>query len=106
MEEIFFIAGGYYSAVNIFAFALFAYDKWCAQHDRWRIRESTLLFWAAIGGGLGAFLAMLILHHKTLHLKFKLLVPIFLWLHIFLIAIILINPGNFLEKIFSQIQLR
>ena len=106
MNETFFIFGGYYLAINVFTFALFAYDKWCAQHDKWRVRESTLLFWAAIGGGLGAFLAMDIFHHKTLHLKFKLCVPIFLFLHIFLIAIILINPENILEKVLSKIMLR
>lgn len=106
MNETFFIFGGYYFAVNIFTFALFVYDKWCAQHDRWRVRESTLLFWAAIGGGLGAFLAMDIFHHKTLHLKFKLFVPIFLCLQIFIAAIVLINPENILEKVLSKIQLR
>ena len=83
MNENFFIAGIYYLAVNVITFALFAYDKWCAKHDRWRVKESTLLFWAAIGGGVGAFLAMDIFHHKTLHLKFKLFVPFFLFLHIF-----------------------
>lgn len=106
MNEIIFIIGGYYFAVNIFTFALFAYDKWCAQHDGWRIKESTLLFWAAIGGGLGAFLAMDIFHHKTLHLKFKLFVPIFLFFHIFIVAIILINPENIVEKVLSKIMLR
>ena len=106
MNENFFIAGVYYLAVNVITFALFAYDKWCAKHDRWRVKESTLLFWAAIGGGVGAFLAMDIFHHKTLHLKFKLFVPFFLFLHIFFIAIILTNPGNIVDKIFSKIILR
>ena len=34
---------GYLVAVNAVTFALFGYDKYCAQHDMWRVRESTLL---------------------------------------------------------------
>ncbi len=101
MSEKFFMAAAYLLATNIFAFVLFAYDKWCAQHDRWRVRESTLLFWSAIGGSLGACLAMGILHHKTLHLKFKFGVPFFLCLHAVIIALIYVNPSNFIEKIFG-----
>ena len=69
---------GYLVAVNVVTFALFGYDKYCAQHDKWRVRESTLLIWSAVGGALGAGLAMTLCHHKTLHLKFKFGVPLLL----------------------------
>lgn len=101
MQEKFLIAGAYLAAVNIITFALFAYDKYCAQHDKWRVRESTLLLWAAIGGAIGAGAAMEICHHKTLHLKFKFGVPLLLFVQIILIGILLTNPGNILGKIFS-----
>ena len=98
------MAAVYLVAANVFTFALFAYDKWCAQNDRWRVRESTLLIWAAIGGALGACLAMGIFHHKTLHLKFKFGVPILLCLQIFLVAcaaLVYTNPENLIGKIFG-----
>ncbi len=99
MNDSIFVAVACISVINIFTFALFAYDKLCAKKNWWRIRESTLLIWSAIGGALGAFLAMNIFHHKTLHLKFKLCVPIFLCIHILIVALIYTNPGHLVEKL-------
>ncbi|MBR2519473.1 MAG: DUF1294 domain-containing protein [Selenomonadaceae bacterium] len=98
MDEIFLIS--WLVVTNVVAFALFGYDKYCAQHDKWRVRESTLLLWAAIGGALGAGIAMSVFRHKTLHLKFKFGVPLLLFVQIFLIGVLLTNPGNILDKIF------
>ena len=102
MQDKFLIAGVYLVAVNVITFALFAYDKYCATHDKWRIRESTLLFWAAIGGAIGAGAAMEICRHKTLHLKFKFGVPLLLLIQIILTGLLLINPDNIVEKIFNE----
>ena len=76
----------YFAAVNVITFALFAYDKYCAKNNKWRVSEFTLLFFAAMGGSLGAGAAMEICHHKTLHLKFKYGVPILFFLQIILIG--------------------
>ena len=94
------MAVAYFAAVNVVTFALFAYDKYCAQHDKWRVKESTLLFWAAIGGAIGAGAAMEICHHKTLHLKFKFGVPLLFFLQIILIGLLYFSPGNIIEKLF------
>ncbi|MBE8952736.1 MAG: DUF1294 domain-containing protein [Quinella sp. 1Q7] len=101
MSDKFLIAGIYLGVVNVVTFALFAYDKYCAQHDRWRVRESTLLFWSAIGGALGAGIAMEICRHKTLHLKFKFGVPLLLFVQIILIGLLLTNPANIVDKLLS-----
>ena len=71
----------YIAAVNLLAFALYAVDKRRARLRMWRIRESTLLLAAALGGSLGALLGMHLLHHKTKHPKFYLLVPTLFLLH-------------------------
>ncbi len=101
MHEKFLFAGIYLLSVNVITFALFAWDKYCATHDRWRVRESTLLFWSAIGGALGAGLAMEICRHKTLHLKFKFGVPLLLFVQIILIGLLLFNPENIFGKFFQ-----
>lgn len=44
--------------------------------------ELTLLGLAAIGGSVGALVAMKLFHHKTLHLKFKYGVPLILALQV------------------------
>ena len=49
---------------------------------------------------IGAGVAMEVFRHKTLHLKFKFGVPFLLFVQIFLVGILLTNPGNVLDKIF------
>ncbi len=68
--------------VNLLAFALYGIDKLKAKKGAWRIPESTLLLVAFLGGSLGALLGMELFRHKTKHAKFKILVPLFLVLHI------------------------
>ena len=53
-------------------------DKWKAKKNRWRIRESTLLIVAALGGSIGSLAGMYLFRHKTQHLKFTLGVPLIL----------------------------
>ena len=91
MQEKIFIAVAYLVTVNVITFGLFAYDKYCAKKNKWRVRESTLLIWAAIGGSLGAGAAMEICHHKILHLKFKFGVPILFFLQIILIGLLILD---------------
>ena len=80
------------AAVNLFAFVLYGVDKRKAKRDAWRIRESTLLLVAAMGGSLGALLGMELFRHKTKHVKFRVLVPLFLVLHVAL-GIYIIKSG-------------
>lgn len=65
----------YVAAVNAVAFVVYGVDKYKAQKAKWRIRESTLLLLAAIGGSAGAWLGMKIWRHKTRHAKFRYGVP-------------------------------
>ena len=80
MEKEFIIL--YLVFINVLSFVIFAVDKNRAKKNLWRISEAMLLFLAFIGGALGAFLSMLIFRHKTQKLKFTLLVPLFLIIHI------------------------
>ena len=68
----------YLVIINVITFVVYGIDKWKAKKAKWRIRESTLLGLAAIGGSIGALLAMKILRHKTLHPQFKYGVPLIL----------------------------
>ena len=55
----------YLVVVNGVCFLAFAWDKRRAQTGHWRISERTLLTLAAIGGTIGAFVAIRRLRHKT-----------------------------------------
>ena len=81
----------YLIIINIFTFLLYGMDKWKAKHHRWRISESVLLLAAIAGGSVGALAGMYGFHHKTLHRKFTIGVPILLILQIMLL---LLFPGR------------
>lgn len=68
----------YLLIVNAASLLLILVDKRKAQKNKWRIRESALLLWAAIGGSIGTLAGMYLFRHKTRHLKFTVGVPLFL----------------------------
>jgi uncharacterized membrane protein YsdA (DUF1294 family) len=68
----------YLLAVNLLTFATYGIDKYKARHARWRVRESSLLLLAALGGSIGALLGMHLFRHKTQHKKFRYGVPLIL----------------------------
>ena len=72
----------YFAIINAVAIAAYGWDKLCAIRKWWRVPELTLLGLAAIGGSVGALVAMKLFHHKTLHLKFKYGVPLILALQV------------------------
>ena len=76
----------YLLAVNIATFLLYGIDKYKAKKSKWRISEVTLLTMAAIGGSIGAWAAMRLWHHKTMHKKFKYGIPVIIIMQIALVA--------------------
>ncbi len=70
------------AAINALTFVLYGIDKWKSKRAKWRISEAALLLLALFGGSLGAWLGMTIWNHKTNHLRFRLLVPLFFLLHL------------------------
>ena len=75
-------AAWYLAIINAVAIAAYGWDKLCAIRKWWRVPELMLLGLAAIGGSVGALVAMKLFHHKTLHLKFKYGVPLILALQV------------------------
>ena len=65
---------------------MFGLDKWKAKNNKWRIHESTLLILSLVGGSIGAFCGIRLFHHKTLHKRFYIGVPLILLLQILVIA--------------------
>ena len=68
----------YLLAVNLLTFVTYGIDKYKARHNHWRVREASLLLLAALGGSIGALLAMKMFRHKTQHKKFRYGVPVIL----------------------------
>lgn len=81
----------YLVIVNIVTFAMYGIDKKRAIKDQWRISEKTLLGAAFIGGSFGAFAGMRVFRHKTQHGLFKILVPVYMIVHIIVIIFLLME---------------
>lgn len=64
--------------VNLIAFIMYGIDKMKAKRDAFRISEAMLILIAALGGSVGAMMAMTVFRHKTQHKKFTLGVPLIL----------------------------
>ena len=61
---------------NLAVFLLYAVDKSRARRGGERVPERSLILAAIVGGGAGAVAGMMLLRHKTRHLKFTILVPL------------------------------
>lgn len=66
----------YLGLVSLASIILTISDKHCAKTHKWRVRESTLLIFSALGGSLAMYLTMQIIRHKTQKLKFMLSIPV------------------------------
>lgn len=68
----------YLLVINLLAFSLFWFDKWMAQIHSWRIPEMVLWVVSLLGGSIGAWVAMIVFHHKTKKLSFQLVMALIL----------------------------
>ena len=77
----------YLITINVLTFIVYGVDKWKAHRGRWRVPEATLLGLTALGGSVGAWLAMQLFRHKTQKKKCRYGVPAILVLQ--LVALLL-----------------
>lgn len=66
------------AAYNGLVFCIYAWDKWMAMRGGRRVAEATLLWLAALAGGPGALLGMILLRHKIRKWRFLVGVPVVL----------------------------
>lgn len=62
---------GWYMAINIATFAMYAHDKNSAQNGGWRVQESSLHKLSLLGGWVGASVAHKTLRHKSQKPEFR-----------------------------------
>ena len=77
----------YLLLINLLGFVLFGVDKAKSKGKGRRIPERVLLWVARLGGGLGCWMGMMLFRHKTKHIRFKILVP--LWTILWVVALVL-----------------
>lgn len=62
---------GWYMAINLTTFLLYAHDKNSAQNNSWRVQEASLHKLALLGGWVGAGVAHKTLRHKSQKTEFR-----------------------------------
>lgn len=75
----------YFIIINIIGFSSMYIDKKKAIKNKWRIKESTLITIAIIGGSIGSIIGMYSFRHKTKHIKFTLGIPFIILLQLLLL---------------------
>ncbi len=81
----------YLIIINIIAFLAMLIDKKKAERGSWRIKESTLLTLALIGGSIGAIAGMYKFRHKIQKARFFIGLPIIIVLQILLVIAVITN---------------
>lgn len=79
----------YLILINIIASIMAISDKKKAQKGKWRIPESSLMLIGLFGGAFGEYITMKKIHHKTKHAKFMIGLPLEIFVHIIIIALII-----------------
>ena len=76
----------YLLLMNIAGFAAMGIDKCKARAHAWRIPEKTLFGLSLLGGSAGTWAGMYAFRHKTKHMSFRTLVPLFAVVHMWMIV--------------------
>ena len=67
----------YLCVISLISIIVCCYDKFAAKHNpKHRTREATLLLLSALGGSVAMLVTMLLIRHKTKHLKFMIGIPL------------------------------
>ena len=89
-----YILLSYLLLMNIVASSIAIVDKKKAIKHRQRISEKTLMLLGLFGGAFGEYLTMKSIHHKTLHKKFMIGLPLEILLHIIILILIYLKVAQ------------
>lgn len=77
----------YFVLINIVSIIICVVDKLSAIWRKRRISEKTLILLSILGGSIGMYLTMVIIRHKTKHIKFMLGIPAIIMLQLIILLI-------------------
>ena len=78
----------YLAVISLISAIVCIYDKVISKKNKVQLRipEKTLLFLSLIGGSVAMFVTMILIRHKTKHVKFMLGIPLIIILQIAIAA--------------------
>jgi uncharacterized membrane protein YsdA (DUF1294 family) len=96
MKILFIVLSAYLGAINLTACFLMYSDKKRAIKRLRRISEKRLFLVSFLGGSLGALFGMYAFRHKTRHMKFKIGLPLILFIQLAVVVVfVLCANGSF-----------
>ena len=84
----------YLLAISVVASIITILDKLFAIKGKYRISENFLMCLAALGGGVCMYITMLLIRHKTKHIKFMAGIPLIIVVQMIFITFIINYLGN------------
>lgn len=85
------ILTAYLIFIAVVSVSVTIYDKIAAKKSKQRVPENTLMILGLMGGAAPMLITMLIIRHKTRHLKFMLGLPLEIILHLAVIWAVFIR---------------
>ncbi|WP_201565888.1 DUF1294 domain-containing protein [Psychrobacter immobilis] len=96
-DKLSWLVVGWYVALGLITYMMYAKDKAAAQSGAWRTPESTLHLLSALGGWVGALLAQTYLRHKSQKPEFR--VTYYLTVIINMAGLLFLLAGGGLETL-------
>lgn len=81
----------YFVAVSIFSLIITLADKRNAKRGFRRVSESSLILISILGGSFAMYITMLLISHKTRHVKFMIGIPLIIIMQGLLILSLFLN---------------
>ncbi len=86
----------YLVIINILSVYVTISDKVASKGNGFRTPEKALMFLSFVGGSLGMYITMLIIRHKTRHMKFMLGIPVIILIQVTLAVLVYYKWGSLL----------
>ena len=80
---------GYTLIINVIAIVITIIDKKAAKKHKKRISENNLMLVTLLGGGVGMYITMLSIRHKTKHSKFMVGIPLIIVIESILLGLLI-----------------
>ena len=96
-KELSWLVVGWYVALGLITYVMYAKDKAAAQSGQWRTSEMTLHILSALGGWVGALVAQTYLRHKSQKPEFRM--AYYLTVVINLAGLLFIMAGDGLDSL-------
>ena len=89
VEQKLTLIAAWFALISLIAVIVTVADKIKAKRGRWRVPEATLMGISVLGGSVAMLVTMIMIRHKTKHMKFMIGIPLIIILQAALIFFVL-----------------